>query len=609
MKKIIRLTEKDLHNIVSNIITEIASNTKPTLNVLWLDDMRSPEKYLSANKTSGTFLRNADFYQRLIQKYNVRFTWVHNINEFQKYIVSNGIPDLISFDHDLGGGLEKGSDCAKWLKQYCNEHNKPLPKYYVHSANNQAQILIPSELGTQTQLNELVYVNGLKGRKANLTYTTNSKNSDNKFLKGDNLSTDKMDQNNDTTIEVPLKGGLTSYNITGINGTYVMHYFKKYFQGEKEKIKDQKGNEYELEMLSNEFNAFMKRFKEKVWFVIKSVINQFQQQDKNFKPIGISLYPVPSSSNFNAKMANILDGGTIGGLPIQIISQDLFVKDLRNLELDHDFIEKNKNFYNSDKYKTPDQYFNGTYLQNAQNDILKQEKIVELQRFVDLANELSDYIMHGFNNYKTQQKNGNVGERLLQNLVRNYKLFCDAIKYIEKNAKYVDSVSNKMKHINIKRDGQKGGIYQYIKGYKPASVNQRSDAIWQIVKPYLTNVVSDVDGQPYHKENVVEFDKIAFQIKKLSDGERMAIKNIYNPNTDEEFVRNEVEKTKNTVFVVFDDNISGGSTLSDVCYQAKQLGIEHIIPITFGKMAVGVSGGVKPINTPINNNGEKGYNY
>ena len=141
MGKIIRLTEQDLHNIVSNAITEIVNNTKPTLNVLWLDDMRSPEKYLSSNKTSDTFLRNVDFYQRLTQKYNVRFTWVHNINEFQKYIMTNGIPDLVSFDHDLGAGLEKGSECAKWLKNYCLQNKINFPKYYIHSANNNAQKL------------------------------------------------------------------------------------------------------------------------------------------------------------------------------------------------------------------------------------------------------------------------------------------------------------------------------------------------------------------------------------------------------------------------------------------------------------------------------------
>lgn len=607
MKKVIKLTEQDINYIITNVLNEVIGSGKPTLNILWLDDVRSPEKYLSSKKTTGTFLRNSDFYNKLNQKYNIKFIWVHNLNEFQKYIITNGLPDLISFDHDLGSGIEKGSECAKWLKQYCVKNKLQFPKYYIHSANDKAQNLIPTELGTQTQLNELVYINNIHGKKANLTYNTNPRNKDNKILKTDTLSTEKMDQNNDATIEVPLKGGIMSYNITGINGTHVMHYFKKYFEGQKETIQDAGGKEYELEMLSNEFNAFMRQFKEKVWLVVGSAIKEFQQKEKEFKPAGISLYPVPSSSNFNVKMAEILQGGNIGGLPIQVISQNLFVKDLRYLELDNDFINKNRQFYNTDKYKTNTEYFNGTYIQNTQNAILKQKKIDVLQRYVDLANEFSISVKRGFENYKTQQKTGKPAAKLLQNLVRNYKLFCDAIRYIELNAKYIDVINNKTKRINIKKDGKKGGIYQYIKGFKPKSVSQRSEAIWQLVEPYLVNVVSDVDKQPYYKEDVVEFQKIGFQIKKLSDGERMALKNIYNPNTDEEFVRQEVEKTKNTVFVIFDDNISGGATLSDICYQSKNLGIEHIIPITFGKMAKG--GGVKPINQPFDKNGNPGYNY
>ena len=50
-----------------------------------------------------------------------------------------------------------------------------------------------------------------------------------------------------------------------------------------------------------------------------------------------------------------------------------------------------------------------------------------------------------------------------------------------------------------------------------------------------------------------------------------------------EIVQQELDKIKNTVFVIFDDNI-GGATLSDICLQAKKLGINYIIPITFGKM-------------------------
>lgn len=598
MKRVVHLKENDIHDIVCEIINEMF---KPPLTVLWLDDKRSPEKYLATKKDSNAFIRNSDFYQRLSKKYNPQFVWVHNLEEFSNYIETNGLPDLVSFDFDLGAGIPKGSECAKWLKQYCVKNNIPLPKYYVHSANNNAQKFIPDELEHQTQLNELVYINGIKGKKANLTYNTNKRNKDNKVLSTDTLSTQKMDQNNDETIVVPLKGGLFSYNITGINGTHVMHYFKKYFEGQKETIKDEKGKEYELEMLSNEFNAFMNQFKKKVWIVIKSDIDKFQKQDKTFKPVAISLYPVPSSSNFNIQMAKELEGGNIGGLPVQIISQNLFVKDLRNLELDNDFIEKNKQFYNTDKFQTNSEYNNGTYLQNTQNEISKQKAINNIQRYVDLANEFSKSTLDSLNNYNTYAKTGRPVNNILNGLIRNYKLFCDCKKIITKNATYLDAISGDKQRVNST------SIYQYIKGYKPASVDKRSNIIWRIVKPHLRGVVSDVDGLPYTEEGIVEFQKIGFQIKKLSDGERMALKNIYNPNTDEEFVKNEVAKTKNTVFVIFDDNLAGGSTLSDVCYQAKQLGIEHIIPITFGKMTKGAE--KVPINQPTDVNGNPGYNY
>lgn len=48
-------------------------------------------------------------------------------------------------------------------------------------------------------------------------------------------------------------------------------------------------------------------------------------------------------------------------------------------------------------------------------------------------------------------------------------------------------------------------------------------------------------------------------------------------------VQKEVNKIKNTVFVIFDDNISGGATLSDVCYQAKKIGINNIIVPNFNE--------------------------
>lgn len=83
---------------------------------------------------------------------------VRNYKEFVNYITTNGLPDLISFDHDLSlehikyffnnGGhqnppdpsdadfIEKtGYDCAKWLVNYVEDNNLKLPEYIVHSAN------------------------------------------------------------------------------------------------------------------------------------------------------------------------------------------------------------------------------------------------------------------------------------------------------------------------------------------------------------------------------------------------------------------------------------------------------------------------------------------
>lgn len=110
--------------------------TKQTLNILWLDDMRNPNNYLYTKKSdSNAFLRNKSFYDKIINTYDVKFTWVKNLKEFSNYILKNGMPDLISFDHDLGKGIEKGLDCAKWLVNYCKTKNIKLPKCYAHSAN------------------------------------------------------------------------------------------------------------------------------------------------------------------------------------------------------------------------------------------------------------------------------------------------------------------------------------------------------------------------------------------------------------------------------------------------------------------------------------------
>ena len=70
---------------------------------------------------------------------------VRSYKEFTNWISFHGIPDLISFDHDLADfqqfspeqlSVEKtGLDCAKWLVDYCLDNDLSLPDYIVHSAN------------------------------------------------------------------------------------------------------------------------------------------------------------------------------------------------------------------------------------------------------------------------------------------------------------------------------------------------------------------------------------------------------------------------------------------------------------------------------------------
>lgn len=83
---------------------------------------------------------------------------VRSYDEFIKWITKNGIPDIISFNHDLGEEhmadyfkqfMEKGYqipdydnytsptglDCAKWLAEYIQNNNLVLKLVSVHSTN------------------------------------------------------------------------------------------------------------------------------------------------------------------------------------------------------------------------------------------------------------------------------------------------------------------------------------------------------------------------------------------------------------------------------------------------------------------------------------------
>ena len=96
-----------------------------------------------------------DFRSPMSLKTTLAWETVRNYNEFTRIISSRGLPDFISFDHDLciedinkqEGFKEKtGLDCAKWLVEYCMKKKLPLPRWQVHSLNVEGKKNIESYL-------------------------------------------------------------------------------------------------------------------------------------------------------------------------------------------------------------------------------------------------------------------------------------------------------------------------------------------------------------------------------------------------------------------------------------------------------------------------------
>jgi hypothetical protein len=112
--------------------------------LLWLDDIRNPLE------------DNWLVFSPIEQPFELH--WVKNYDHFITWIIDNGLPDAICFDHDLGfdikqslreEGMSKrksrkvykkmgektGFDCAKWLVDYCIDHKLKLPAYNIQSQN------------------------------------------------------------------------------------------------------------------------------------------------------------------------------------------------------------------------------------------------------------------------------------------------------------------------------------------------------------------------------------------------------------------------------------------------------------------------------------------
>ena len=469
-----------------------------------------------------------------------------------------------------------------------------------------------SESAYQYYINEDVFINGISNNKnkniANLTYKRNNNGSiarnRGNMTSLDMLKTNLMDNNSgQTTYEVKLKGGITSYNITDINGTEVMHYFKRKFSNEETRIK-LGDTEYDLEMQDSEFRNFMVQFLNKVNAVVEYRARQFMENNKGLTFSNIYIYPVPSSSNFNIEMVKriVKNNHTIDNLPVSAISSSILKKDTSNLEKDTDFIDKNRDYYNSERWQTGGN--GGSHMQAVDNDLNRLSRLESVKAEIDKANEFTKIenrkqtgsLLHQLN-YVSARLNSpeKYGAPTLKSIKKLYDLYIgyqEAVKNITIAGEYYDTIAQKYHKPHLKK------VAEAIKYSKGPSIEGRTQRILQILKEY--NMTNGLPVKPY---DICMWQPANFQIKKLGNDSRMALKNYFSINNDP--AEAELKNTDNSIVVIFDDNISGGATLSDICYQLQKIGVKYMIPITFGKMRTSYSQGIgQVINKP-----ENGFNY
>lgn len=106
--------------------------------LLWLDDVRDP--------FDKDFTPYVALYNPFLNQPH-EIIWVKNYDEFLEYLLSESLPDAISFDHDLAdehynGDIKTedykektGMNCVKLLVGFCKLSNKKLPICVFHTAN------------------------------------------------------------------------------------------------------------------------------------------------------------------------------------------------------------------------------------------------------------------------------------------------------------------------------------------------------------------------------------------------------------------------------------------------------------------------------------------
>ena len=114
--------------------------------LLWLDDVRDPAFYdLWVRQYLGD-----EFYNR---PESHQIVWVKSFDQFRKYLQANGVPDVVGFDHDLGGKMT-GADAAEFLCNLCVDELIPLPEYFTQSANPVGKANIHSKMDSARKVIE-----------------------------------------------------------------------------------------------------------------------------------------------------------------------------------------------------------------------------------------------------------------------------------------------------------------------------------------------------------------------------------------------------------------------------------------------------------------------
>lgn len=444
-------------------------------------------------------------------------------------------------------------------------------------------------------LTEDVFTNKLdrNRKKANITYKKGLTVSANASrAPKEAIKTDKMDSSGSDTYIVPLKGGINSYNITNIDGKEIMHYFKRHFSNEKTNLQIKMNGDvedYQIEMENSEFNAFLSQFIDKISFIVYDYVSKHKELlDKNEYTFSkICVYPVKSSSNFNIKITELIEKNnqTIFGLPVVKLNENLLKKDTSKMEKDEDFIAKNADYYNSFREKGRKRpHGDETHMNGLNTDINMFKAREKVHELVGELNNMTDELNNYLSAYKgcLMNKDNDGASRygsILGKMFIDYANMSRASEFRNRTEYINDYTSQKMYKSNYNGKGQ-----EYIY-FEPLSDTQMDAESYKIVrnlaKIYNPNEYKAL-GQYVYNVQILKRKPLDFQIKKVFNDTRMALKNFFTFNLEElEKAKKQIE---GNILVIFDDNISGGATLSDICAQFVNIGIKHIIPITFGKM-------------------------